>query len=127
MKIELLALLDLVEALLKNNKVEKIENEPVQSFLQKHKDVKMVDEILNEVKKGCYMKAIHLIESCRVLCKELLTIYNAMQRDYSELKDDNFKSEISDILNEKYGVGNIKNVVYLLELKDNELKKQVAY
>ena len=127
MKIELLALLDLIEALLKNNKVDKIEDEPVHSFLLKHKDVKIVEEILNEIKKGCYTKAAELIDSCRVLCKELLTIYNAMQKDYSDLKDNNFKYEISDILNEKYGVGNIKNVVELLALKDDELKKHIVY
>jgi hypothetical protein len=117
MKIEVLALLDLVETLLKSENAQQVHDELIQSHLRKFKEIHLIGEIINEIEVSNYSAVSELISGYRLLCKELLSIYNCLSRDYTKLKDDHFKEDVIEILNEKYGISKIKEVVNLLELK----------
>jgi hypothetical protein len=117
MKIEVLALLDLVETLLKSENAHQVHDDRIQSQLNKFKEIHLIREIINEIDGSNYDTVLELISGYRFLCKELLSIYNCLSRDYIKLKDDHFKDEIIRILNEKYGISKIREVVNLLEQK----------
>lgn len=119
MKFELLALLDLIEALLNSENMQQVHSDQIQSQLKKFNDVKLVGEIIKEIEECNYKNVLEFISGYRILCKELLPIYNSLTRDYAKLKDDHFKDEIVHILNEKYGICKIREVVSLLSQKQH--------
>lgn len=127
MKIELLALLDLIETLIKSDNTHQVHEDQIQSQLKKFKDVQLIDQISQEIEKSNYNQALELVTGYRFLCKELLSIYNCLAKDYLKLKEDHFKEEVADILNEKYGIGKIKEVINLLELKQSVRTRPAAY
>ncbi|MFW5700851.1 MAG: hypothetical protein ACOCWM_04100 [Cyclobacteriaceae bacterium] len=120
MKIEMLALFDLVQSLIKDDKADKLNEQPIKNYLQLHADNKIVDQLILNLETENYEQALELIENYRVLCKELLTIYNAILRDYQALQGKNLKEKIVDILNEKYGISKVEHVVELLAIKSDE-------
>jgi hypothetical protein len=115
MKIELLALLDLIETLLHSDNAQQVHGDQIQSQLKKFKDIYLVKEILQEIEDSNYSAVQELINGYRFLCKELLPIYNSLTRDYLKIKDVHFKNDVAEILNEKYGISKIKEVINLLE------------
>lgn len=117
MKIELLALLDLIETLLKGENAQKVHEVQIQSQLRKFTEIRFVEDISKEIEESNYTRALEFVSGYRVLCKELLSIYNSLSRDYDKLKENCYKDEVVEILNEKYGISKIKEVVNLLELK----------
>jgi hypothetical protein len=122
MKIETLALLDLLEAILKSESAQQVHEDQIQSQLKKFKEIHLVTEIIKEIEESNYSAALELVSSYRYLCKELLSIYNCLTRDYIKLKEVHLKDELIVILNEKYGISKIKEVVNLLEQKQ-QIKK----
>lgn len=119
MKIELLALLDLIEILIKSDNTQPLHEDTIQSQLKKFKEVQLIRQIWDEINNNNYSQALELVSGYRFLCKELLSIYNCLTKDYLKLKDDHFTEEVETILNEKYGIGKIREVISLLELKQN--------
>ncbi|MGK7396159.1 MAG: hypothetical protein ACNS62_16395 [Candidatus Cyclobacteriaceae bacterium M3_2C_046] len=126
MKIELLALLDLIQVLIQNKRFKQLQDSAIQLNLKKYSGIQIVNLIKAEIDKENFGHALELVENYRVLCKELLVIYNSLVRDYDRLKDDNFKKDIVEILNEKYGVSKMKDILQLLELKAILLDKEFA-
>lgn len=127
MKIEMLALLDLVQSLIKNDKAEKLNDQPIKGYLKLYADNKIIGEIISELETENYKQALEVIDNYRVLCKELLTIYNAIVRDYQALQGKNLKEKIVDILNEKYGISKVENVVELLAIKLDEAPHSLMF
>jgi len=125
MKIEMLALLDLVSSLIKTDKAEKLHEPPIQNYLNQYADNKLIEQLLYELVEENYEQALELINSYRVLCKELLTIYNAILQDYKNLQSGNIKEKIADILNEKYGISKVDKVVELMSIKMDEAPHSV--
>lgn len=120
MKIEMLALLDLVQSLIKNDKAEKLNEQPIKGYLQLHADNKIIGQVKADLESENYEQALEVIENYRVLCKELLTIYNSIVRDYQAMQGKNLKEKVVDVLNEKYGISKVENVVELLAIKLDE-------
>lgn len=126
MKIELLALLDLIDAIISEDKLEKLENEEINLLLDQYADVSIVSEIRQEIEIENYDRVLDIIEGYKVLCKEILTVYNSIQKDFSKLiYKNNLKEEIADVLNEKYGLGNIDHIIQILQLKREEVPRAV--
>jgi len=127
MKIELLALLDLIETLIKSENTQLVHDDRIQSQLKKFKEVQLINQIGEEIENRNYSQVLELVSGYRILCKELLSIYNCLAKDYQKLFEVHSKEEIADILNEKFGIGKIKEVINLLELKQTLKAKPEVY
>lgn len=117
MKIELLAALDLIEVLIKRKNYQSLHGGQIESLFEKYRESELTEQIYQDIQDKKYDQALEAIGNYRMVCKELLTIYNAMAKDYCHLREQNLQEEIVEILNEKYGVSKISEVVSLLELK----------
>jgi viroplasmin and RNaseH domain-containing protein len=120
MKIEILALLDIVSSLIKTDKAEKLKEQPIKGYLLQYADNNLIGQLQDELDNENYKQALELIDSYRVLCKELLTIYNAILHDYKDLQSNHIKKKVAAILNEKYGISKVDKVVELLSIKMDE-------
>jgi hypothetical protein len=119
MKIDIISLLDLVELVLKLRKTTSLFEDPAKTMLEKHVDDDLVRTIQEMILLENYEQAIILIENYKHLNRELYSVYHSILREYQKNVNILSGGKLVDLINDKFGIRNVKEVVALIRQKEH--------
>lgn len=118
MKIDIIALLDFIEFIIRINKTHWLFEEPIKSLVDKHSDDNLIEKVHQQILLGNFEKSLELISEFKQANREFYSVYNSIQREYQNNVHITSKNRLNELIYDKFGIRNVEDVVTLIGQKD---------